>query len=73
MDPGAGRNRTLPQFSVHRSWWKKAMSKSADTQAYKRVKPLSERARKTNIRDKQVERGRHSNRSIRNQLYMASS
>jgi len=47
--------------------------RSADTQAYRRVKPLSETARPANARDNQMVRGKCKNISNRNWGHLTSS
>jgi len=52
---------------------RKQIYRSVDTQAYRRVKPLSETARPANTRDNLMARGKHRNLSNRKQDYLASS
>jgi len=52
---------------------RKLVSRNADTQAYRRVKPLSETARSANTKDKQMARGKVKNISDRNQGHVESS
>jgi len=50
----------------------KQVYRSVDTQAYRRVKPLSETAKPANTRDNLMAIGKHRNLSNRNQYYLAS-
>lgn len=52
---------------------RKQVYRSADTQAYRKVKPLSETARQANTRDNLMVRGKRRKISNRNQDYWASS
>nr|XP_038955157.1 uncharacterized protein LOC120098890 [Rattus norvegicus] len=52
---------------------RKPVSKSADSQTYRRIKPLSETTRQTNTRDKLMVRGKNRFLNKRNQDYLASS
>jgi hypothetical protein len=68
---GAGR---VPHSSSYpNSTSREKVFRSAYTQAYKRDKPQSERARAATIRDNQMARGKGKNISNRKQGYMASS
>lgn len=51
----------------------KQFYRSADTEAYGRVKSLSETARQANTRDNPMARGKRRNLNNRNQEYLASS
>ena len=52
---------------------RKQFYRSADTEAYDRVKSLSETARQANIRDNPMTRGKGRNLINRNQDYLALS